>query len=801
MKLIIWLGILILSVVGWLFLPDAVWRYIFYLRVPLLTGALLAFLPSLSLTLLRAMLRNLFVLRGKWQMAFVILSAIMAGTAVTLAANIILRNAPARFEVPLWILFPGFWQYVVALMLGLPLAVTAYCLARDQQTASKHPSGRLRGNPFLWLIGLAVAAGAAWIVLPDLKPYVSTVALSLPVCIVATVLSKERLDISARIERESLHSRNRWTGVLLGVTMAVIFLLLMGWLDQWLQVHDEVNRFFVRLISLLTKQSPQGYIDAGKLAPGHSTALAFLSVGLLLYGWLAWKFQPQPVTNRSEAPALLYVTALIAIASLFLSGLTFFFDFYEILALLLVLVGSAGIYALFQVDHFFVLKPTLDPVQPDSLTDFAAVLHRRLDHQPVKTLVLVCASGGGIQAAGWTVEVLAGLQDLLGPEFTRATGMISSASGGSVGTMYFLDRFNAKTGYPDPTVLNQIFDSATRDSLDAVGWGLTYPDLTRLVGLPFLVNPLCDRGTAVETDWQGELTQPGLSLDHWRKQVLDGAIPIPVFNATLVEDGRRFLISPMTFVQLKAGQSVDDAITKHRFIDFNTLFGPSYDISAVTAARLSATFPYVSPICRCNLNLKGRTYHMADGGYFDNTGVFTVVEWLDQLLKSGQISDIKRIMVLQINAFPRSLPGAQTKGDDVSQGGWVMSVLGPLLALFRVRDSTQTARNQTELDLLCQRWKTQGVEICHFPIFFPSFEAMQRMESQFDPRLQRPYFFNRDGKYDPPLSWKLTNAEKKAIQRAWRQIACDPHGEVKPLYDCWQRWGMNPVMTLNQYCQ
>jgi hypothetical protein len=183
---------------------------------------------------------------------------------------------------------------------------------------------------------------------------------------------------------------------------------------------------------------------------------------------------------------------------------------------------------------------------------------------------------------------------------------------------------------------------------------------------------------------------------------------------------------------------------------------------------------------------------MADGGYFDNTGVFTVVEWLNQLLESGKIADIQRILVLQINAFPRSLPGAQTRSGDVGQGGWVMSLLGPLLTLFRVRDSTQTARNEEELDLLRQSWQPKGIDIQYFPISFPSFEEMQRIESQFDPRLQRPYFFNRQGKYDPPLSWKLTNAEKKAIQRAWQQIACDPQGEVKKLYDCWQRWGMNP---------
>nr|RNJ66196.1 MAG: patatin-like phospholipase family protein [Leptolyngbya sp. IPPAS B-1204] len=735
MKLALWLGALLVALLLWLNIPDAVWRYVFYLRVPLLMGILLMGLPVLALTWLRAMLRNLFVLRGPWQMAFVIISAVMAGTSVMMVANIILRNAPARFEVPSWITLSEFWQYALAIL------------------------------------------------------------LSLPVCITAIVLSKERMDISAdtSIEHEKPRRQSRMMGMVTGLAISLGLLFGISQMRHWLDGSVPLNQFLVKFITLVTKQETQGYIDpqTGKLAAGHLTALAFWLIGFAIYGFIAWRFQPKPKAHRSEAPALLYVMVLLSGVTLLFGGMTFFFDFYRLLPIVLFLVASAVSYGLFRVDHFFKLKPLPQPQSAEVLSDFATVLDRRLAHQSgEKTLVLVCASGGGIQAAGWTVQVLTGLQTLLGDSFTQAIGLISSASGGSVGTMYFLDRFNLNRHAPDSRDLASIFESATSDSLDAVGWGLAYPDLWRLVGLPFLIPKLCDRGTAVETDWRGELYHPTASLASWRTQVLAGEIPIPVFNATLVEDGRRFLISPLTFVGSLSKQLPMSDIAADKFSDFNTLYG-DYDISVVTAARLSATFPYISPICRNNLDLKGKDYHLADGGYFDNSGVFTVVEWLNSLLSANQIPDIKRIVLLQINAFPQSLPTAATKAGDVSRGGWAMALLGPLLALFRVRDSTQTARNETEIELLGQRWSKHGVEIQHFPISFPSFEEMQRIEKEFAPPMQRPYFFNRDGRYNPPLSWKLTHAEKKAIKRAWELIACDPTGQVQRLRQQWQKWQQN----------
>ncbi len=726
MSILLWIGTVLVTLAIWLNSPDGFWRYIFFLRVPILIGLLLIFLPLIATRVLRAMLRNLFVLRGRWQLAFVIISALIAGTAVVLVANIILNNAPARFGVVQWLTIPEFWQYVLAIALGMP------------------------------------------------------------VCITAIILSKEQSD--------QIGDRDRWMGVLTGGVFSLGLLFAFSFTRKWLASNTELKQLVLKAISFFTKQETGGYINpkTGELASGHLTAFAFFLVAVVVYGLIALRFKPKPKSRKSEAPALLYLMLIITVTTLLVGGMTFFFDFYRVLPLVMFLVVSAASYALFDIDHFFELKPLKDKKPDPQLKNFGAVLEKRLQHQSgERTLVIVCASGGGIQAAAWTVQVLTGLQKLLGESFTQAIGFISSASGGSVGTMYYLDRFNLQKHAPDEEEFEAIFRSATQDSLDAIGWGLAYPDLWRLIGLPFLAPKLCDRGKAVETDWQGELKNPQsiTSIATWRNQVLEGEIPVPVFNATVVDDGRRFLISPMTF-----GRANDD-----KFVDFNTLYG-EYDMSVVTAARLSATFPYISPVCRpyvspvrrSNINLKGKNYHIADGGYFDNSGVFTVVEWLDKWLASDPKPNpnIKKVILLQINAFPK----ASSQFQDTGKRGWFMAFIGPLLTLFKVRDSTQTARNMEEVEILQQRWK-DSVEIKHFPIFFPSFEEMCKMEEDLPDQLkrpsERPYFFNK-GKYEPPLSWKLTDGEKKAIKDAWKMLANDPNPEsiVQKIKKQWMAWGM-----------
>jgi hypothetical protein len=678
MKKSIWLLLVLAAIaIGWVS-PDALWKYLFFLRVPILMGLLLIFLPVLAQYWLPAMLKNLFVLRGGWQITFVIVSAVAAGMSVVLATSLILNNAAIRFAVPVAIDIPKSWQYVMAIALSAYICITTIRLSKENSET------QLQGNAVLW----------------------STVA---------------------------------------GGGLSIGLLFLVDLTRKWLSSNAYLKEIFGSIASL-AKHGTEGYINPqnGELTSGHLAALAFLVIGTVIYLAVGLFFHPESKSRRPEAPALLYVLLIVSIITLLCSGATFYLDYFRIPLLITFLIYSAFTYFALGVDHLFKLDPLSRDIGDkkaidDKSKNFEQVLAKRLEHQTgERTLVIVCASGGGIQAAGWTAQVLKGLQQELGIGFTKAIGLISAVSGGSVGTMYYLDRFN-KDGFLEEheqktsentnpgkqttseRVSKNSFDAATSDSLDAVGWGFAYLDLWRFLGFPYLILPWFDRGTAVETDWQKETNKPKIpkTLATWRKQIFDGKIPIPVFNATLVETGERFLITPMTFGKAP----------RKKYVDFNSLY-KGYDMNVVTAARLSATFPYISPICRHNRKeheLADKKYHFADGGYFDNSGFVTAAEWLDERLdewRKPESLNIRRVLIIQINAFPESPANETIQGS----GGWFMTTLGPLLAMFKVRDPVLASRNAKEAKLLKERWErykdsVEGnpVDIQYFSIFFPSF--------------------------------------------------------------------------------
>ncbi|MEH2076399.1 MAG: patatin-like phospholipase family protein [Nostoc sp.] len=715
MKKFIWLLPVLAVIATWLPRSDAIWKYLFFLRLPILMGLFLLLLPKLAKDWLPAMLKNLFVLRSKWQLAVVIVSAIGAGISVISVASIIVDNAPDRFGVPSTIEISEFWQYGIA------------------------------------------------------------ITLSLYICIIAIDLSKEKLNNNER----------QW-GAFLGALLSIGLLFIVHFLKDWLSSNALLKTIITNIVYFVSKNNTSGYLNpqTGELSTGHLTAIAYLIVGVFIYITVGLRFDPKSETNRSEAPALLYVLLIISIVTLVYGGATFYFDYFRIPVLILFIAFSALSYVAFDVNHFFPVnkfKDSEDNKRGDSdSTNFQEVLEKRLQHQgEERTLVIICASGGGIQAAGWTVQVLSGLQELLGESFTKAIGLISAVSGGSVGTMYYLDRFN-KDGFleeseQEKSDKNNSFYAATRDSLDAVGWGLVYLDLWRFIGFPFIVSPKFDRGTAVETDWQGEMKEPKKvkTFGTWRKQIFDGEIPIPVFNATFVETGWRFLITPVTFSKA----------TDKKYIDFNSLY-EAYDMNVVTAARLSATFPYVSPICRSSVNIQNQNYHVADGGYFDNSGFVTAAEWLDEQLnewsKTKNSLNIKRVLILQINPFPKSASTENVEGN----GGWFMATIGPLLAMFKVRDPILASRNAKEADLLAKKWENK-VDIQYFPIFFPS-------ESEIPPEFTVSQFY-RDGRYRPPLSWKLTDREKLAIQDGWEAIKIG--NNIQKIKQLWHKTWKMPDST------
>ena len=295
-----------------------------------------------------------------------------------------------------------------------------------------------------------------------------------------------------------------------------------------------------------------------------------------------------------------------------------------------------------------VPPPPAPPDPPDLTALFSNQLKRWNDGRK-KPLVMVCVSGGGSRAAAWTVRVLTELEQRI-PEFPYHVRVITGASGGMFGAAYYTASLpppgdgrvdegtaelpKAKSGrYPSRGQLNA---TVRQDFLSPVTRALVGADLLRPFQ-PFAYGG--DRGAALEHAWSdllgGWLDQS--FADLWAGE-RDGWRPSLAFSPMLVEDGRQLVISNLSLrtAMVNLGREAGgaaDAILSREGVEFFKLFAlAGRDPAAVrrafrvsTAARMSASFPYVFPAVPLPTAPRRR---VVDAGYYDNYGVSLAAGWL-----------------------------------------------------------------------------------------------------------------------------------------------------------------------------
>jgi hypothetical protein len=489
-------------------------------------------------------------------------------------------------------------------------------------------------------------------------------------------------------------------------------------------------------------ETPEGYINpaTGRVYPAHALAAALAAVSVLaylLFGYVRYAvIHANAVIGVEEAevastvPTLAWVVFLVLLLCWILSGLTFLMDRRRI-PLFLPLGVLFGLCAYFfpRSDHVFpVVEHKFDPAPPGELVN---ALPPGADPNAV---IVVAASGGGIQAAAWTAAVVEGLVKAFPGTFARQVRLLSGVSGGSVGLMYCAAAYrdgDIPHGELSRAVLGSgeeadpLFRLASAASLDYAAWGLAFPDFFRS-WIPILFPQHVDRAWALSRAWvryRGMEPLREVTLGRWAEDARAGRRPPVVFNATLAETGARYLLSTFRPEVRLIGRR-----------DFaSDLAGR--DILAATAARLSAAFPYVSPAARPDADCgEAPCGHIVDGGYYDNYGVASSIDFLLEALPEAKG---KRVLLLHIEAG-RFGEAAVTK----TQRGWFYQVLAPPQGLLGVWDTAMRSRNEVDLAMIKEVIASRGGLFESLRVDFPEPE--------------------------PPLSWRLTREEKEQIRKAWR---------------------------------
>jgi patatin-like phospholipase len=536
------------------------------------------------------------------------------------------------------------------------------------------------------------------------------------------------------------------TGILLGAAL---------WYILTIAVRDffsapRLSALIEHRVAAWIPHNEPGYLDGHTSTPTMQARHLFATYQLLLalsaylvYGLASVLHIPY---LGGRAPTLSLVLMLLTLICWGLSGIAFFLDRYRIPLLLplALLTLSGGLFK--QSDYYYQGLPL--PAQAANALSAADVLAAH-SNTPI---VLVATTGGGIQAAGWTARVLAGLNDQVtigspgaSANFSQYVRLISSVSGGSVGAMYFAAAYD--NGAVSKTQDQCILDNAEASSLDEVAWGLSYPDL--VFGLfPWLKDGkaiFMDRGRMLETTWRKRLpeAQRDATLSAWRQDAAAGLRPAMVFNSTLVESGDRYLLSSTNFT--------DSGYAQIGRWEFSQLY-PESDLRVRTAARLSATFPYVTPASRMlridsDKSKDGRFYqpepHAVDGGYYDNYGLVSLIDWLYNGLQT--IPERPNIMIVEI----RASPVAKVSRPHSSSYGTLFQLINPLETMANVRGTGQLSHNVLDQSLLNQIYSPN---VC---------EAIFEFTETDDVGCPR----------NEPLNWHLTPEDIEALRVAWNSHA------------------------------
>ncbi len=418
-------------------------------------------------------------------------------------------------------------------------------------------------------------------------------------------------------------------------------------------------------------------------------------------------------------------------------------------------------------------------------------------------LVIVTVSGGGIRASVWTSVVLHKLERTLGADFPFHIRLITGASGGMVGGSYYSTSLKP----PSPAVLHggpadfsalhgitggQFVDRMAANQLDAVAGRLVFADLISPLN-PFLQNG--DRGKTLEQTWMrwtgGERQSPlGRSLQSYAADERLGRRPSLVYTPMMVEDGRRLLVSNLDLafatrnvaglliepssrmIERRAFQGDDldrtihdeDDVLSLSSVEFFRLFPESHDFRVTTAARMSASFPWVSPAISLPTSPPRR---VVDAGYYDNYGVNLAALWLSKM-RPWLEANTSGVIVLQIRDhvsqdarteidFDRlAVTSALDRltwhaGSELLAPG-MQAISTPLLGISNARQWSMSFRNDEQVDLLDLLFDGANRDFFRTVVF--------------------------ECPVDVSLNWQLSTREKDVLASGFGQADADPREEL-----------------------
>ena len=291
-------------------------------------------------------------------------------------------------------------------------------------------------------------------------------------------------------------------------------------------------------------------------------------------------------------------------------------------------------------------------------------------------MVLFCVSGGGLKASVWAMQVMQQADSLMNGKLLNHTMLITGASGGMFGAAYLRELILKKNEGENINLYDRKYiDNISKDLLNSIAFTIASNDLflpwTKFETGGFTYRK--DRGYIFEKQLNENTDYVfAKKMGDYKQPEKEAIIPMMFFTPSIVNDGRRMVISPhgVSYMTM-APIGVIERNMEQDAVDFGKLFAEqgAQNLQFTSVLRMNATYPYILP----NVHLPTNPgIEVMDAGFRDNYGIMSATRFI-QVFQDWIKENTSGVVLIQISGWDK-LEEIEASDNE----GTLESILNPL---------------------------------------------------------------------------------------------------------------------------
>ena len=304
------------------------------------------------------------------------------------------------------------------------------------------------------------------------------------------------------------------------------------------------------------------------------------------------------------------------------------------------------------------------------------------DQKVKPKMIFFNISGGGLRSALWSIHVLNFLDSISNHKIYNQTQLITGASGGMIGAAYYREMVH-KSKIDSNFIFNaeQLKSNISKDLLNQLAFSIATTDM--LIRFQSFQDGLYsytkDRGWFFENKLIDNLNAfKQKRLVDYLEPELNSEMPMMVFSPSVVNDGRRMLISaqPISYLTKTINSKFTSTYSSIEDLEFQALFknNNSLNIKMTSVLRMNATFPYILPMV---LLPTEPAIEIMDAGLRDNFGMKTSLNFIYNF-KKWINRNTSGIVIIQIRDKQKHF-----EVDNPNSGSLLTTLLSPFISVYR----------------------------------------------------------------------------------------------------------------------